>query len=98
MAEAVRRGSLGPVPQKSGHDAPADSVLLNVDQVAERLGTPTRFVRRLIAERRIGFCRIGRYIRITDRDVTAFIEAGHVAPATTPLRTAVNAAEADIAV
>ena len=38
--------------------------LLTVDQVAERLGTPTRFVRRLIAQRRIGFCRVGRYVRI----------------------------------
>lgn len=97
MAEAVRRGTLGPVSQKSGHDAPAASVLLNVDQVAERLGTPTRFVRRLIAERRIGFCRIGRYVRITDSDVAAFIEAAHVPPAATSLRVAVDVAEADVA-
>jgi|GEM_PF-7001423 len=55
--------------------------LLSVDQVAERLGTPTRFVRRLVAQRRIGFCRIGRYIRISDNDVDAFIEAGRVPPA-----------------
>jgi excisionase family DNA binding protein len=59
----------------------AVGALLSVDQVAERLGTPTRFVRRLIAQRRIGFCRIGRYIRITDSDVAAFIEAGRVPPA-----------------
>ncbi len=60
--------------------------LLTVDQVAERLGTPTQFVRRLVAQRRIGFCRVGRYIRITDSDVAAFIEAGPVPPALAPDR------------
>lgn len=86
MVEVVRRGTLESASHKSGHDAPAEGVLLNVDQVAERLGTPTRFVRRLIAERRIGFCRIGRYVRITDSDVASFIEAAHVPPAATSLR------------
>ena len=33
--------------------------LLTVDEAADRLGTPTRFVRRLIAERRIAFVRLG---------------------------------------
>lgn len=99
MAEAARRGTLEAVSQESGEVAQAEGVLLNVDQVAERLGTPTRFVRRLIAERRIGFCRIGRYVRITDSDVAAFIEAGHVPPAAaaTSLRSAVNAADANLA-
>jgi excisionase family DNA binding protein len=61
---------------------PADvSPLLTVDQVAEQLGTPTRFVRRLIAQRRIGFCRVGRYVRISANDLSDFIEAGRVDPA-----------------
>jgi len=84
MTEVVGRGTLESVPRGAARDAHAESVLLTVDQVAERLGTPTRFVRRLIAERRIGFCRIGRYVRITDRDVAAFIEAGRVPPAVEP--------------
>ncbi len=54
--------------------------LLTVEQAAERLGTPTRFVRRLIAQRRIRFCRIGRYVRITADDLDDFIEAGRVEP------------------
>lgn len=97
MAEVVGRGTLEPVPQEAARDAHAESALLNVDQVAERLGTPTRFVRRLIAERRIGFCRIGRYVRITDRDVAAFIEAARVPPAATSFLATVDAAEADVA-
>jgi excisionase family DNA binding protein len=59
------------------------SPLLTVDQVAERLGTPTRFVRRLIAQRRIGFCRVGRYVRIGANDLADFIEAGRVDPTST---------------
>ena len=62
--------------------APDDSALtlplLTVEQAAERLGTPVRFVRRLIAERRIRFCRIGRYVRIAPSDLATFIEAGRV--------------------
>ena len=84
MAEFVSRGTLEPVLLEATQDSRAESVLLNVDQVAERLGTPTRFVRRLIAERRIGFCRIGRYVRITDSDLATFVESGHVPPAVTP--------------
>jgi excisionase family DNA binding protein len=97
MAEFVSRGTLEPVLQDATQDSRAEGVLLNVDQVAERLGTPTRFVRRLIAERRIGFCRIGRYVRITDSDVAAFIEAARVPPAVTSLRVSVDAKETDVA-
>jgi excisionase family DNA binding protein len=52
--------------------------LLTVEEVAERLGTSVRFPRRLIAERRITFVRIGRHIRIPESAVTAMIEAGTV--------------------
>ena len=66
--------------EASGHVEPTP--LLTVEQAAERLGTPTRFVRRLIAQRRIRFCRIGRYVRIAANDLAEFIEAGRVEPAT----------------
>ena len=38
--------------------------LLTVAQAAELLGTSERFPRRLIAERRIRFVRVGRFVRI----------------------------------
>jgi excisionase family DNA binding protein len=41
---------------------------------------PVRFIRRLIAERRIRFYKIGRYVRIDGRDLDAFVEAGRVDP------------------
>jgi excisionase family DNA binding protein len=40
--------------------------LLTVHQAAERLGTTVRFPRRLIAERRITFVRVGRHVRIPE--------------------------------
>jgi excisionase family DNA binding protein len=52
--------------------------LLTVDQAAERLGTSARFVRRLIAERRIANVKLGRHVRIAAEDLEAFIVAGRV--------------------
>ena len=57
-----------------------ESSLLDVDEAAERLGVPPRFVRRLVAERRIAFCKIGRYVRFEPSEVEAFIESGRVDP------------------
>ncbi len=54
--------------------------MLNIDQVAERLGTSPRFIRRLIAERRIAFTKVGRHIRFNAADVESFIQAGRVEP------------------
>jgi excisionase family DNA binding protein len=52
--------------------------LLSVEQAAERLGTSTRFVRRLIAERRIAYVKVGRHVRLDPTDVEAFIAASRV--------------------
>jgi len=54
--------------------------LLTVAQVAELLGTTERFPRRLIAERRIRFVRVGRHVRIPESAVAEFIAAGVVEP------------------
>jgi excisionase family DNA binding protein len=54
--------------------------LLTVTEAAERLDTPVRFVRRLIAERRIPFHKIGRHVRIHTHDIDDFIAAGRVEP------------------
>jgi excisionase family DNA binding protein len=47
--------------------------LLTVDQVAERWGTSARYPRRLIAERRIRFERIGRHVRIRESVADAMV-------------------------
>jgi excisionase family DNA binding protein len=57
--------------------------LLSVGEVAELLGTSERFPRRLIAERRIEFVRVGRHVRIPESALVEFIQAGRVEPLTT---------------
>ena len=61
-----------------GRGDPELDTLLTVEQAAERLGTSDRFVRRLIAERRIAYMKLGRHIRIATRDLNAFVSAGRV--------------------
>jgi excisionase family DNA binding protein len=52
--------------------------LLTVEQAAERLGTSVRFVRRLIAERRIAYIKVGRHVRICEADLASFVAAGRI--------------------
>jgi excisionase family DNA binding protein len=53
---------------------------LTVAEVAEVLGTTERFPRRLIAERRIRFVRVGRHVRIPESAVHELIAEGSVEP------------------
>jgi excisionase family DNA binding protein len=54
--------------------------LLNVDEAAVVLGTSARFPRRLIAERRIRFVRVGRHVRIPASALEEFVNSGTVEP------------------
>jgi excisionase family DNA binding protein len=62
--------------------------LLTVAQAAEVLGTTERFPRRLIAERRIRFVRLGEagkrgHVRIPESALLEFIASGLVEPMST---------------
>ncbi len=65
----------------AAHDTSTDR-LLTVEAAAERMSTSVRFVRRLIAQRRIEFVKVGRHVRITESALAEFIEAGRVEPMT----------------
>ena len=52
--------------------------LLTVEEAADRLGTSVRFVRRLIAERRIAYVKVGRHVRIAESDLASFVAAGRI--------------------
>jgi excisionase family DNA binding protein len=67
-------GQTRPVRPESAKD------LLAVAEAAQRLGTPVRFVRRLVAERRIRFYKVGRHVRFDATDLDAFIAAGRQEP------------------
>ncbi|MEU3772130.1 excisionase family DNA-binding protein [Streptomyces sp. NPDC032472] len=58
----------------------SDDRLLTVDEAAERLGTGVRFIRRLIAERRVRYVKLGKHVRIAESVLTAFVEERTVEP------------------
>ncbi|ANY05554.1 helix-turn-helix domain-containing protein [Pseudonocardia sp. HH130630-07] len=53
---------------------------LTVTEAAAYLNTSVRFVRRLIAERRIAFHHMGRHVRLRVTDLEAFVQAGRIEP------------------
>lgn len=56
--------------------------LLTTDEAAARMRMSPRYVRRLVAERRIAFYRFGRSVRFRVADVDAVVESGRVDPIT----------------
>jgi excisionase family DNA binding protein len=52
--------------------------LLTIEEAAEVMGMSARHVRRLVAERRIAFHKLGRSVRIALADINAYVEAGRV--------------------
>lgn len=53
---------------------------LTVEEAGDYLNTGVRFVRRLIAERRIPFHKVGVHVRLSVSDLEAFVQAGRVEP------------------
>jgi excisionase family DNA binding protein len=54
--------------------------LLTVDEAAQRMKMSARHVRRLVADRRIPFHKLGRSVRFDAADVLAYIESCRVEP------------------
>jgi len=52
---------------------------LTVQEAADYLNTSVRFIRRIIAERRIAFHKVGRHVRLSVADLDVFVAAGRVA-------------------
>ncbi|WP_280395351.1 excisionase family DNA-binding protein [Nocardia brasiliensis] len=53
---------------------------VDVPGAAAYLGTGERFVRRLVAERRIVFYKVGTHVRFKITDLEAYVQAGRVEP------------------
>ena len=62
--------------------------LITMADVALRLGTSVRHIRRLVAERRIPIVKVGRFVRFEDHSIEHWIDDHRVAPSrsTVPLR------------
>lgn len=63
----------------SGSSATPGRGLWTMGETAEWLNVPERMVRRLVAERRIPFVKVGRYVRFRPTDVEAWRD-GNVRP------------------
>jgi excisionase family DNA binding protein len=57
-----------------------DDELMTSKEVAALLRQTERFVRRLVAERRIAYVKVGRAVRFEVSAVVAYIEANRVVP------------------
>src|SRR5215203_3958219 len=66
------------LPQREQGAGTMPDKLLTVEDAAGRLGTSVRFVRRLIAERRIAYVKVGRHVRIAEADLVEFVAARRV--------------------
>lgn len=52
--------------------------LHDIASAAERLGVTQRWMRRAVAERRVPFVKVGRYVRFAEEDLQAYIDTQRV--------------------
>lgn len=54
--------------------------LLDIEQAAARLGVTTRFIRRLVEQRRVPFYKVGKFVRFDAADLDEFVNRSRVDP------------------
>jgi excisionase family DNA binding protein len=54
--------------------------LVDITRAAERLGVTVRYMRRLVAERRIPYVKFGHLLRFDPIELEAWIDAARVSP------------------
>ena len=54
--------------------------LLTIDQLAERLGVSIRHIRRLIAERRVPYLKVGWLVRFDPAEIAAWLRRNRAHP------------------
>jgi len=65
--------------RQAAHELPAVAPkLLTIADVADRLSTSERHIRRLVFERRIPYRKIGRYVRFHPDDLAEYVASRHV--------------------
>jgi excisionase family DNA binding protein len=52
--------------------------LLTIDQLAERLGITVRHVRRLVAERRLPYYKVGRLVRFDSAEIKQWLQTRRI--------------------
>ena len=69
----------GTAPPATGRDG-GRAPLLNTEAIAAWLGVSHRHVRRLVAERRIPYVKLGHYIRFDCEEIAVWIDEQRVGP------------------
>jgi excisionase family DNA binding protein len=52
--------------------------LLTIDQLAERFGVSSRHVRRLVAEKRVPYLKIGKFVRFDPAEIATWLDLTRV--------------------
>ena len=75
-----RRGPQVVMNRRSGtlNTNPPQRGLIDIAALADRLGVSERFVRRLVAERRLPFFKVGKFIRFDSNDIDRWIATRRV--------------------
>lgn len=47
---------------------------MNIDQLAQRLGITVRHVRRLVAERRVPYLKVGKLVRFDSVEIAVWLD------------------------
>jgi excisionase family DNA binding protein len=55
-----------------------ETPLVDISDAAERLGVSVRYVRRLVAERRIPYVKLGHYLRFDPAEIDEWIDRSRV--------------------
>jgi excisionase family DNA binding protein len=83
-AHPYRRQQLAPTSQEEparGPDMTSNSnhpQLLTIDQLAQRLGITVRHVRRLVADKRVPYYKVGRLVRFDPAEITDWLATRRV--------------------
>ena len=48
--------------------------LITIDQLADRLGVTERYVRRLVAEKRVPYRKLGKLVRFAEHEIATWLD------------------------
>jgi excisionase family DNA binding protein len=79
-APSARAKEAGRCKDQSASEKQTRRQPLSVAEAANYMNVTERYVRRLIAERRVPFLKIGRHVRLRPEDLDAYLDGCRVEP------------------
>jgi excisionase family DNA binding protein len=79
-ATSARAKEAGRCKDQSASEKQTRRQPLSVAEAANYMNVTERYVRRLIAERRVPFLKIGRHVRLRPEDLDAYLDGCRVEP------------------